>query len=86
MSNSLVAIANHVKKGDALLLRLKSARERGAIAKYVCASCGAGMASYGRLWMPTIPLWRKASGSLTRDRGKWPGWQEHIRAKLKSFC
>ena len=36
MTDPLVAIAKHAKKGDALLLRLKSARERGEIAQLVC--------------------------------------------------
>ncbi len=36
-ADPLVAVAAHAKTGDRLLLRLKSARERGKIAEYVCA-------------------------------------------------
>ena len=37
MTDPLIPIAHHVEKGDALLLALKSARERGRIAEHVCA-------------------------------------------------
>ena len=79
MTDPLIPIARHVEKGDALLLALKGARERGKIAEHVRA-----LRRWHRALRPVVAAYNAPLAESLRRLDPRP--KEYARVADKEYC